>query len=104
MIDAVDEITFKTKKITMIAENEITMESKKFDGQLSEIATLFGKNEMNVLSQTAVNVASENKVDIGGQVEVSVTGNEKVSLTSTAVQVHSQADTSIAAAAIKLNC
>jgi uncharacterized protein involved in type VI secretion and phage assembly len=104
MIDAVDEITFKTKKITMIAENEITMESKKFDGQLSETATLFGKNEMNVLSQTAVNVASENKVDIGGQVEVSVTGNEKVQLTSTAVQVHSQADTSIAAATIKLNC
>lgn len=104
MIDAVDEITFKTKKITMIAENEITMESKKFDGQLSETATLFGKNELNVLSQTAVNVNSENKVDIGGQVEVSVQGNQKVSVSSTNVQVQSNADTSIAAAAIKLNC
>jgi type VI secretion system secreted protein VgrG len=104
MIDAVDEITFKTKKITMLAENEIFMESKKFDGQLSETATLFGKNEMNVLSKSAVNVASENKVDIGGQTEVSVTGTEKVLLSSTAVQVQSQADTCIAAATIKLNC
>ena len=104
LIDAVEEITFKTKKITMLAENEVHIESKKLDGQFSETATLFGKNEMNVASQTAVNVSSENKVDIGGQVEVNMQGNQKVSVTSTNVEMNGNAATKIAGGTITLNC
>lgn len=112
-IDAVNEITFKTKKISMLAENEIYMEakneqikleSKKLDGQFSETAKLSGKNEMTIESQTEANVKSKNKVNIGGEQEVSVKGNQKVDVGSKLVTINGEEDVVITAAGIKLNC
>jgi uncharacterized protein involved in type VI secretion and phage assembly len=104
-IDATNEITFKTKKITMLAENEIDMQSKVLDAQLTETATIYGKNEMNVQSKTVVNVDSDNKVDICGNVEVDVFGKSKVAMDSQgSVEVNGVATTSIAGGQVKLNC
>ncbi|OQP44692.1 type IV secretion protein Rhs [Niastella yeongjuensis] len=105
LIDATDEITLKTKKITMVAEDEITMTSKKFDGQLSETSTLFGKNENNVMSAKEVNVGSENKVSIGGKKQVEVYGGRKLALDSEGtIEANGAVTTSIAGGQVKLNC
>jgi len=104
-IDATNEITFKTKKITMLAENEINMQSKVLDGQFTETATVYGKNEMNVGSKTAVNIDSENKIDITAQVETDVFGKTKVALdTPGHVEINGQAATAITGGQVKLNC
>jgi type VI secretion system secreted protein VgrG len=104
-IDATNEITFKTKKITMLAENEINMQSKVLDGQFTETASVYGKNEMNVGSQTAVNIDSENKIDISAGVETDVFGKTKVSLdTPGHVEINGQAATAITGGQVKLNC
>lgn len=103
-IDAKNQITLKTKVISMEAENEITMNSKVLDGQFSETATLFGNNEVNVNSTSAVNVTSDNKVSVGGNVQVDIFGNTKVALGSKAVEVNGDMTTTIAGGQLKLNC
>lgn len=104
-IDAANLITFKTKKISMEAVDEIAMNSKVLDGQFSETSTLFGKNENNVLSTTAVNVGSDNKVSIAAQVEVDVFGKTKVASSSDgAVEANGKLMTTILGGQLKLNC
>jgi type VI secretion system secreted protein VgrG len=104
-IDATNLITFKTKKISMEAVDEIAMNSKVLDGQFSETSTLFGKNENNVLSTTAVNVGSDNKVSIAAQVEVDVYGKTKVANSSDgAVEANGKLMTTILGGQLKLNC
>jgi uncharacterized protein involved in type VI secretion and phage assembly len=103
-IDATDQITFKTKLISMEAVDQITMNSKVLDGQFTETATLYGTNEMNVGSQSAVNVTSDNKVSVGAGVEVEVFGNTKVAMGSEAVEVSGNMMTTIAGGQVKLNC
>jgi type VI secretion system secreted protein VgrG len=104
-IDATELITFKTKKISMEAVDEIVMNSKVLDGQFTETATLFGKNENNVLSKTAVNLGSENKVSIAAQVEVDVYGKTKVAHSSDgSVEANGKLLTTIAGGQVKLNC
>ena len=89
----------------MEAEDEIVMNSKVLDGQFTETATLYGKNENNVLSKTAVNVASDNKVSIAGDVEVDVYGKTKVELGSEGgVEVNGKIMTTIVGGQVKLNC
>jgi uncharacterized protein involved in type VI secretion and phage assembly len=104
-IDAKNEITLNSKKITMVAEDEISMKSKVLDGQFSETASVYGKSEMNVGSKTAVNLNSENIIDISAQVETDVFGKTKVSLTTPGhVEINGQVATSIAGGQVKLNC
>jgi uncharacterized protein involved in type VI secretion and phage assembly len=104
-IDARNEITLNSKKITMVAEDEISMQSKVLDGQFSETASVYGKSEMNVGSKTAVNLNSENIIDISAQVETDVFGKTKVSLTTPGhVEINGQVATSIAGGQVKLNC
>jgi uncharacterized protein involved in type VI secretion and phage assembly len=104
-IDATNEITLKTKKITMEAEDEIIMNSKVLDGEFTETSTIYGKNENNVLSKTAVNVGADNKVNISGGVEVDVYGKSKVELDSDgSVEANGKVITSIAGGQVKLNC
>jgi uncharacterized protein involved in type VI secretion and phage assembly len=104
-INATNEITFNTKKITMNAENLISMQSKVLDAQLTETATVYGKTEMNVGSHTAVNIDCDNIIDINAQVETDVFGKTKVSIDSPGqVDVNGQATTSIAGGQVKLNC
>src|SRR5258708_6034890 len=73
LIDAVDEITFKTKKITMLAENEIYMESKKLDGQLSETASVYGKNHVTMQSDSLFTLESQNNVEAIANTAVNLT-------------------------------
>jgi uncharacterized protein involved in type VI secretion and phage assembly len=96
LIDAADEITLKTKKISLIAENEITMESKKFDGQLSEQASLFGKN--------LVEVTSSNKIDVASNNEVSVSGTTKASVSALQTEISGTTQATVQGAMVKLNC
>jgi len=104
-INATNEITFNTKKITMIAENEISMQSKVLDAQLTETATVYGKNEMNVGSHTTVNIDCDNKIDISAQVETDVFGKTKVALNTPGhVEINGQAATAITGGQVKLNC
>jgi uncharacterized protein involved in type VI secretion and phage assembly len=104
-IDAANEITLKTKKITMEAENEIIMNSKVLDGEFTETSTIYGKNENNVLSKTAVNVGSDNKVNISGGVEVDIYGKTKVELDSEgSVEANGKVVTTIVGGQVKLNC
>jgi uncharacterized protein involved in type VI secretion and phage assembly len=104
-IDATNEITLKTKKITMEAEDEIIMNSKVLDGEFTETSTIYGKNENNVLSKTAVNVGSDNKVNISGDVEVDIYGKTKVELDSDgSVEANGKVITTIAGGQVKLNC
>jgi len=103
LIDAVDEITFKTKKITMLAENEISMTSKVLDGQLSETATVYGKNNVTVQSDTLVSLESQNKVEATGNTEVNINGNSKVAVNSTNVEVNGNAATNIRGGMVNLN-
>lgn len=104
-IDATNEITLKTKKITMQAEEEIIMNSKVLDGEFTETSTIYGKNENNVLSKTAVNVGSDNKVNISGDVEVDIYGKTKVELDSEgSVEANGKVVTTIVGGQVKLNC
>jgi uncharacterized protein involved in type VI secretion and phage assembly len=104
-IDATNEITLKTKKITMLAEDEITMNSKVLDGEFTETSTIYGKNENNVLSKTAVNVGSENIVSISGDVEVDIYGQTKVQMGSEgSVEANGGVLTTIVGGQVKLNC
>lgn len=103
LIDAVDEITFKTKKITMLAVDEIYMESKKMDGQLSETATIYGKNNVTVQSDTLVSLESQNKVEATGNTEVNINGNSKVAVNSTQVEVNGSATTNVRGGMVNLN-
>jgi uncharacterized protein involved in type VI secretion and phage assembly len=104
-IDAKNQITLKTKLISMEAEDQITMNSKVLDGQFSETATLYGTNEMNVGSQSAVNVTSDNKVSVGASVEVEVFGKTKVGLASDgAMEANGALMTTIQGGQVKLNC
>jgi type VI secretion system secreted protein VgrG len=104
-IDATNQITFKTKVISMEAVDQITMNSKVLDGNFSETATLYGTNEMNVGSQSAVNVTSDNKVTVGAQVEVDVFGKTKVGMASEgAMEANGKMMTSILGGQLKLNC
>jgi type VI secretion system secreted protein VgrG len=104
-IDATDQITFKTKVISMEAVDEITMNSKILDGQFTETATLFGKNEINIDSAKDANVTAGNKVSVGGNVQVDVYGKTKVALDSEGgVEVNGKMSTSIAGGQVKLNC
>jgi len=104
-INATNEITLNTKKITMIAENEISMQSKVLDAQLTETATVYGKNEMNVGSHTTVNIDCDNKIDISAQVETDVFGKTKVALNTPGhVEINGQAATAITGGQVKLNC
>ncbi len=84
----------------MEAVDEIVMNSKVLDGQFTETATLYGQNENNVLSKTAVNLGSENKVSIAAQVEVDVFGKTKVSHSSDgAIEANGKLQTTIAGGA-----
>lgn len=104
-IDAANQITFKTKLISMEAVDQITMNSKVLDGQFTETATLFGTNEMNVGSQSAVNVTSDNKVSVGALVEVDVFGKTKVGMASEgAMEANGKMMTTILGGQVKLNC
>ena len=103
-IDAKNQITLKTKVISMEAEDQITMNSKILDGQFTQTATLFGTNEMNVGSTSEVNVTSDNKVNVGGSVQVDIFGNTKVVLGSESVEVNGNMMTTIAGGQVKLNC
>lgn len=103
LIDAVDEITFKTKKITMLAENEIYMESKKLDAQLSETATVFGKDSVTVVSDTLVTLESKNKVEAIADAEVDISGQTKVSVSSVNVEVNGNTATNIRGGMVNLN-
>jgi len=104
LIDATNEITLKTKKITMLAEDEIVMQSKVLDGQFTETSTIYGKNENNVLAKTTVTIGSDNKVDIGG-LEVSTYGKTKVALDSEgSVEANGKMMTTIVGGQVKLNC
>jgi uncharacterized protein involved in type VI secretion and phage assembly len=96
LIDARDEITFKTKKISMLAEDEVIMTSKKFDGQLSEEASLFGKN--------LVEVNSDNKIDVASKNEVSVSGMTKASVSAIQTEISGSAQATVQGAMVKLNC
>lgn len=112
-IDATDEITLKTKKISMLAENEIYMEakneqikleSKKLDGQFSVTAEIFGKNEMKVHSENESIVNGKNKVSLGAEGEIKVDGKQVVNVDSKLINVTGSTDVVIKAAGIKLNC
>ncbi|AEV98938.1 type IV secretion protein Rhs [Niastella koreensis] len=104
LIDATNEITLKTKKITMLAEDEIVMQSKVLDAQFTETSTIYGKNENNVLAKTTVTIGSDNKVDIGG-LEVSTYGKTKVALDSEgSVEANGKLMTTIVGGQVKLNC
>lgn len=104
-IDATELITFKTKKISMEAVDEIVMNSKVLDGQFTETATVYGMNEMNVQSKSAVNVTSDNKVSVGATVEVDVFAKTKVALESGGgVEVNGKMMTTIQGGQVKLNC
>ena len=104
-IDATNQITFKTKLISMEAVDEIRMNSKVLDGQFTETATVYGQNEMNVISKTVTNVDSENKVSVGAGVEVDVYGKTKVALASEgSVEANGKVLTTIGGGQIKLNC
>ena len=104
-IDATNLITFKTKKISMEAVDEIVMNSKVLDGQFTNTATLYGQNEMNVGSKTVTNVDSENKVSVSAGVEVDVYGKTKVELASEgSVEANGKVVTTIVGGQVKLNC
>jgi uncharacterized protein (DUF2345 family) len=112
-IDAVNEITLKTKKISMLAENEIYMEakneqikleSKKLDGQFSQTAEIFGKTEMKIHSQGESIVNGKNKVSVGAEGEVKVLGQQTVNVDSRLINITGEADVVVKAAGIKLNC
>jgi uncharacterized protein involved in type VI secretion and phage assembly len=104
-IDATNLITFKTKKISMEAVDEIVMNSKVLDGQFTNTATLYGQNEMNVGSKTVTNVDSENKVSVSAGVEVDVYGKTKVALASDgSVEAMGKVLTTIVGGQVKLNC
>jgi uncharacterized protein involved in type VI secretion and phage assembly len=104
-IDATDQITLKTKLISMEAVDEIRMNARILDGQFSETATVFGQNEMNVQSVAAVNVSADNKVSVAGGVEVDVNGGTKVALKSDgSVEANGGLLTNIAGGMVKLNC
>ncbi|MDO6429318.1 phage baseplate assembly protein V [Flavitalea sp. BT771] len=102
-INATDEIIFQTKKITMLAENEVYLESKKLDGQLSETATLFGKNNVTVQSETMISLESQNKVEASANTEVTLNGNSKVTLNSTMVEANGKDVTNIRGGMVNLN-
>jgi len=102
-INATDEIIFQTKKITMLAENEVYLESKKLDGQLSETATLFGKNNVTVQSETMISLESQNKVEASANTEVNLNGNSKVTLNSTMVEANGKDVTNIRGGMVNLN-
>jgi uncharacterized protein involved in type VI secretion and phage assembly len=104
-IDATNLITFKTKKISMEAVDEIIMNSKVLDGQFTNTASLYGQNERNVGSKTVTNVDSENKVSVGAGVEVDVYGKTKVALASDgSVEAMGKVLTTIVGGQVKLNC
>jgi type VI secretion system secreted protein VgrG len=104
-IDATELITFKTKKISMEAVDEIVMNSKVLEGTFTETATVYGMNEMNVQSKSAVNVTSDNKVSVGATVEVDVFAKTKVALESGGgVEVNGKMMTTIQGGQVKLNC
>jgi hypothetical protein len=103
LIDAVDEITFKTKKITMLAENEIYMESKKLDGQLSETASVYGKNHVTMTSDTLISLESQNKVEATANTEVNLNSQAKIGVNSTHVEVNGNAATNIRGGMVNLN-
>lgn len=104
-IDATNQITFKTKLISMEAVDKIQMNSKILDGQFDNTATLFGKNEMNVGSTTVTNVDSENKVSISGGTETDIYGKQKVALSSDgSVEAMGKVLTTIVGGQVKLNC
>jgi type VI secretion system secreted protein VgrG len=103
LIEATDEITFKTKKITMLAENEIHMESKKLESLLSETASIFGKNHATIQSDTLVSLDSKNKVEATGKTEVNINGHSKVTVNSTQVEVEGNSATNIRGGMVNLN-
>jgi type VI secretion system secreted protein VgrG len=103
LLEAVDEITFKTKKITMLAENEIYMESKKLDGQLSETATVYGKNNVTVQSESLISLESQNKVETLAGTEIHLNSQSKIAANSTQVEVNGNAATNIRGGMVNLN-
>src|SRR5579859_4676252 len=103
LIDATDEITFKTKKITMLAENEIYMESKQLNGQLSETATLYGKNHVTVQSDSLISLESQNKVEAMANTEVNLSSQSKIGVNSTHIEVNGDAATNIRGGMVNLN-
>jgi uncharacterized protein involved in type VI secretion and phage assembly len=103
VINATDEIIFNTKKITMMAENEVYLESKKLDGQLSETATLFGKNNVTVQSETMVSLESQNKVEASATSEVNLFAQSKVSANATHVEANGQEVTAIRGGIVNIN-
>lgn len=103
LIEATDEITFKTKKITMLAENEIHMESKKLESLLSETASIHGKNHATIQSDTLVSLESKNKVEATGHTEVNINGKSKVTVNSTQVEVDGNSATNIRGGMVNLN-
>jgi len=65
VINATDEIIFKTKKITMMAENEVYIESKKLDGQKKIEQQLKEVNDQKFLpsSEIEIQVSSDTPVN-----------------------------------------
>jgi type VI secretion system secreted protein VgrG len=104
-IDATNQITLKTKLISMEAVDEIRMNSKVLNGTFTETATIYGQNEMNVGSKTVTNVDSENKVAVTGGVETDIYGKKKVELSSDgSVEANGKVLTTIVGGQVKLNC
>ena len=94
-IDAGEEINLTTKKIYMSAENEIIMESKKFEATLSETANISGKNLVEVMSKNKVEVTSNN--------EVVIAGKTKTQVASVLTEIQGSATVDVKGGAIKLN-
>lgn len=104
-IDATNQITLKTKVISMEAVEEIKMNSKILDGNFTETSTIYGQNENNVLSKTETNIGSDNKVSIAGNTEVDVYGKSKITLASDGtVDANGKILTTIVGGQVKLNC
>ena len=104
-IDATNQITFKTKLISMEAVDKIQMNSKILDGKFDDKATIFGQNAMNLNSQTVTNIDSVNKVSVHGGTETDIYGKEKVALSSDGkVEANGRVLTTIVGGTVKLNC
>ncbi|GGB00786.1 type VI secretion system Vgr family protein [Puia dinghuensis] len=102
-LNATDEIIFNTKKITMLAENEIYMQSKVLNGQLSETATVYGKNNVTVSSDTMVSLESQNKVEAIAKTEVNLSSQTKIGVDSVHIEVNGNSATNIRGGMVNLN-
>ena len=104
-IDATNQITLKTKVISLEAVDEIKMNSKILDGHFTDTSTIYGQNENNVTSKTETHIGSDNKVSVAGNTEVDVYGKNKVALSSDGtVDANGKVVTTIVGGQVKLNC